>query len=429
MTQGQRSNKEKDLRRSDDSRPVERKQTERDERTALIIGCGVAGPVLAMYLQRAGFTPKVYEASDGPRDDEGAFLELAPMGVNILKTLDITDEDIRAAGGFSDSGIIFYNSAGKRIGELDGSDEEQRYGARSYVIKRGRLAGLLREHAGERGISISFGKKLVEIELGGDESVQAVFDDGTVTHGEFLVGCDGIHSMTRRLTFPDAPQPEYTGLIDCGGFTTRPTSVSPSGDMHMTFGKRAFFGHLAKPDDEVYWFDNLPWPSEPQRDEIDSISSEEWKQRLLGVHSDDWGGISEIIASTDGEIGKWPLYDLPELERWYKGPVCLVGDAAHATPPHNGHGASMALEDAIVLAKCLRDIPVLKRAFQTYQNQRADRVDKVASQARRIGKQKAISNPVKLWFRDLLMPVFIKFGTNSMDWLFAYQVEWDPRIG
>lgn len=211
------------------------------DQTALIIGCGIAGPVIAMFLDRVGFTPEVFEAAVDPRDDEGVFLELGPMGVNVLKELDITDEDIQAAGGFPDSGIVFYKSAGKRIGELDGSDEEERYGARSYVIKRGRLAGLLRKQAIERGIQVTVGKELVDIDTDGDEPVEAIFDDGMNAHGAFLVGCDGVYSKTRRLTFPSAPKPDYTGMIDCGGFTTRPPSIPPSGAMHMTFGKNAFF--------------------------------------------------------------------------------------------------------------------------------------------------------------------------------------------
>lgn len=402
--------------------------SERGEQTALIIGCGIAGPVLAMFLDRAGFIPQVYEASDSPRDDEGAFLELAPMGVNVLKELDISDEDIQAAGGFPDSGIVFYNSSGTQIGELDGSDEEERYGTRSYIIKRGRLAGLLREQALERGIDVTFGKKLIDIETNGDEPVAAVFADGTVAPGEFLIGCDGVHSKTRQLLFPEGPKPEYTGMIDCGGFTTRPTSISPSAAMHMTFGKKAFFGYLPKPDDEVYWFDNIPWPSEPERGELNEISTAEWKQRLLQLHSSDSEPIREIIRSTSRDIGKWPLYDLSNLPKWYASRVCLVGDAAHATPPHNGHGASMALEDAIILAKCLRDLPKIELAFDAYQQQRVERVSRVAAQARHIGKQKAVTNPVKLWFRDLLMPVFLKYGTNSMDWLFDYRIDWENPL-
>lgn len=88
----------------------------------------------------------------------------------------------------------------------------------------------------------------------------------------------------------------------------------------------------------------------------------------------------------------------------------------------------MALEAAIVLAKCLRDLPDKEQAFDTYQQLRIKRVSRVAQQARRIGKQKAVKNPVKLWFRDLLMPIFLKFGTDSMDWLFGYRVDWEKPL-
>lgn len=268
-----------------------------------------------MFLDRAGFIPEVYEASNKPREEEGAFLELAPMGVNVLKALDIMDNDIQAVGGFPDSGIEFYNSVSKRIGELDGSDEEERYGARSYIIKRGDLARLLREQAVDRGISVTFGKTLVDIDIEGADSVEAVFEDGTSASGDILVGCDGVHSRTRQLAFPDALKPEYTGMIDCGGFTTRPDSISSSSAMQMTFGKKAFFGYLAKPDDEVYWFDNIPWPTEPERGELDVISPQEWKQQLIELHDSDTGPIRRIIRSTTEDIGKWPLYDLPELQQ------------------------------------------------------------------------------------------------------------------
>jgi 2-polyprenyl-6-methoxyphenol hydroxylase-like FAD-dependent oxidoreductase len=399
--------------------------SERPGRRVLIIGCGIAGPVLAVFLQRAGMEPIVYEAAAEPRDDEGAFLQLAPMGVNVLETLGITGDEIVAAGGFPDLGIVFHNSGGDTIAELDGTEA---YGAKSYVIKRGRLAKLLRETAIEREITVTFDAALKDVETADDGTVSATFEDGTIARGDLLVGCDGVHSKTRRLVMPSTPTPEYTGMIDCGGFTARPSSVPASSAMHMTYGKRAFFGYLAKPDDEVYWFDNLPWPTKPERGELDTISNEEWKQRLTDAHMDDPAYITEIVRSTDGEIGAWPLYDLSALDTWHEGAICLIGDAAHATPPHNGHGASMALEDAIVLAKCLRDVPDLERSFERFEGLRKERVEKVATQARRIGKQKTMTSPVKRWLRDRMLPIFLTLGTNSMDWLFEYRVEWEQRL-
>lgn len=68
-----------------------------------------------------------------------------------------------------------------------------------------------------QGMPVQFGKKLKEIRVGGEHPVTACFADGTEANGDFLVGCDGTHSRTRQLIFPDAPKPSYTGMLSCGG--------------------------------------------------------------------------------------------------------------------------------------------------------------------------------------------------------------------
>jgi len=65
----------------------------------------------------------------------------------------------------------------------------------------------------------------------------------------------------------------------------------------------------------------------------------------------------EIINHTPGELFGWATYDLPSVLTWHRGPMVIVGDATHATAPSSGQGASMAIEDAVVLARCLRDLP------------------------------------------------------------------------
>ncbi len=77
------------------------------------------------------------------------------------------------------------------------------------------------------------------------------------------------------------------------------------------------------------------------------------------------------------------------LPRWHHGSVCLIGDAAHAIGPHVGQGPSLALEDAFVLAKCLRDLRDPARAFATFEELRRERVEPIVKQSRRTGEQKA----------------------------------------
>jgi 2-polyprenyl-6-methoxyphenol hydroxylase-like FAD-dependent oxidoreductase len=90
----------------------------------------------------------------------------------------------------------------------------------------------------------------------------------------------------------------------------------------------------------------------------------------------------------------------------------------------------MAVEDALVFAKCLRDVPHTEGAFATYERLRRERVEKVVEYSRRIGQSKAINNPVARWLRDQIMPFALKHFANadSHAWLYAYHVDWDEKV-
>ncbi len=388
-------------------------------KTALLIGGGIAGPATALALHTVGIEAVIYEAQDASTPLNGAFLNLAPNGVNILKTLGVASQVM--AYGFPCPGITFHNASGKQVGELNNDPEEERYGARSVLIKRNLLHQALREEATRRGIRIELGKRLRTIDEQSGKVV-AHFEDGTEAVGDFLIGCDGIHSRTRALILPNAPQPEYTGLINFGGFATG-LDLPPTTLMQMVFGRRGFFGYSVTPTGEVYWFSNLPQPQEPERAALRAISDDEWRQRLLDLHRDDPAPILDILHAASGGFGKWPIYDLPSLPTWHDGPICLIGDAAHATSPHVGQGASLALEDALVLAQCLRDASSLHGAFATFERLRKGRTEKLVAQARRTGASKVVSNPVQGWFRDLTLPFFLKLGAKSTEWVYAYKVD------
>lgn len=382
----------------------------------LIIGCGIAGPVLAGFLQRAGFEAVIFEGRSAPSDDAGAFLNLAPNGAEILRTLGVADEVL--GYGTPTTRILFQNHRGKQLG----LNPEQ-----TTLIKRGLLNKGLRESAIRAGIPVQFGKKLVDVNFGAGH-VTAVFEDGTTERGDLLVGCDGIHSRTRRAVLPDAPRPQYTGVIDCGAFTRAPVAESADGVMRMTFGLKGFFGYQVTPGGEIYWFENYTEPREPDRTELDAIPDARWRERLLEMHRGDHSPIPEVIRSTTGPIGRWPIYDMPSIPVWHRNEVCLIGDAAHATSPHVGQGASMAMEDAIVLAKCLRDVPDTRQAFAAFERLRRDRVEEIVKQARRTGNQKAPSGAFGRALRDLVLPFFLKMGVKQTEPVYSYRVDWDERI-
>jgi FAD-dependent urate hydroxylase len=387
------------------------------DQKALISGCGVAGPVLAMYLQRIGVTPVIYEGRAEPQDDAGFFLNLAANGTDVLETLGIKDRVLEH--GHRTEKLIFQNHKQKQLG-----DNPQQ----TVLIKRGLLTKVLREEAADRGITIEFGKRLTDVEIPHEDMAIAYFDDGTEAHGDFLVGCDGIHSQTRNALFPDAPEPAYTGILDSGAFA-RHEAIPPSdGVMQMTFGVNGFFGYQKVSTGEIYWFENHERSTAPDRIELNAIPIHEWKEKLLRLHQDDHEEILDIIRATDGEIGKWPVYDLPSLPTWSRETACLIGDAAHATSPHVGQGASLAMEDAIVLAKCLRDIENVSDAFDSFESLRRERVEEIVELSRETGNQKAPSNIVTRKIRDIVLPFFLKRGVESFEEIYSYRVDWDEPV-
>jgi 2-polyprenyl-6-methoxyphenol hydroxylase-like FAD-dependent oxidoreductase len=391
----------------------------------LIIGCGFAGAALALFLKQASIEAEIYESRQASDLDAGAFLFIAPNGMNVLKTLGL--DCALEQEGLATTGITFYNSRGKEIGELDNRSDRERYGVRGQVLKRETIFRILRDEVERQGIPVHFGKRLEHV-LQTYTGVQATFEDGATVMGGVLIGADGINSITRQIILPQCPKPSYVGLVDTGGFAQLPHLRHLTGPQHMMFGKCAFFGYMVKPSGEVYWFSNVPWEKEPSRDELNAISPYAWKQRLLELHKDDPEPILEIIKATPAKgLGKWPTRDMPALNTWYRGTVCVMGDAAHATSPSAGQGASMALEDAIVLGKCLRDIESVEQAFATFQSLRKARVENIIQAARRNGNRK-IPNLVIGFVRDLMLPQFLKMGAKGAHQTYAYRVNWTETV-
>lgn len=397
----------------------------RTAKKALIIGCGVAGPVVALFLQQAGIEAEIYEARDASTDYGGSFLNMACNGLGVLKTLGL-DERVSHQGSPIPR-MVIWSGKGKCLGEVrNGARAEM--GAPSINILRSRLHQVLREGAEQRRIKMAFGKKLAGLSTGA-QGVVATFTDGTTAEGSFLVGCDGVYSRTRQLINPDAPGPHYTGLISTGGFAQY-SSFPPTPDtMHFVFGKRAFFGYHISSSGELYWFVNLPQKEAPARGDLDMIVSEEWQARMLDLFQGDLPLISEMIRATESAIIGYPIYDIATQPLWQKGPAVLVGDAIHAVSPSSGQGASLAMEDAIVLAKCLRGQDDHALAFATYERLRRARVERMIQHGRGAGQGKVMTHPIQVWLRDRLAPLFLKLFANSaaLDWIYSYQVNWQEK--
>jgi 2-polyprenyl-6-methoxyphenol hydroxylase-like FAD-dependent oxidoreductase len=375
---------------------------------------------MGLALGRIGIRGRIFEAKPAGQDEVGAWLNVAPNGLNVLRSLDALDEV--QSEGFLCPGMTFYNAVGRVIGQIDSSNAVQKFGAGHLTIKRGRLHRALRQAASSRGVEIEFGKKLVDVQSSPD-SVTVYFADGTSATGDLLIASDGIHSRTRRVVFPEAPPPTATGNIGFGGFVRAPGLVPVDGFLRMTFGRRGFFGYVAAPDGEVYWFSSVQHGDQALAGWSGS-DIEACDRVLESVHGHDPWPIPEIVRAALGGTGAYEIADMPSLATWSRERVVLVGDAAHATSPHAGQGASLALEDSLVLTRCLRDSGTPAEAFVEYEDQRRGRVERLVAAARRNGEQKKLSGLAR-HIRDLMFPLFMKLAERQSTEVYSFRVEWE----
>ena len=385
---------------------------------ALIIGGGIAGPVAAMALHKAGVEATVYEAYDSTADGVGAGLGIAANGINALGVLDA--EHIVLDLGVPMTAMVMQSWTGKQLAEFA-------HPAGRFVW-RADLYRTLYGEARRRGIRIEHGKKLVAAREDAD-GVTARFADGTEASADLLIGADGLRSTVRTLIDPDAPQPRYTGLQSFGGRLADCKLPGTGGKMHMIFGKRAFFGYQVEADRTGGWFVNLPY--QPLTlPEVRAIPREQWLDLLIETFAADRTPAADLLRDTDPAdlLVVGPMEDLPPVPRWSKGRMVLIGDSAHAPSSTSGQGASIAIESAVQLARCLRDLPY-PRAFAAYERLRRGRVEKIIANAARSNSDKA-AGPVARIIRDAVLPVAMKMlaKPEKMAWQFGYRIDWDAPV-
>jgi 2-polyprenyl-6-methoxyphenol hydroxylase-like FAD-dependent oxidoreductase len=387
-------------------------------RRIAVCGAGVAGLALAARLARRGAAVTVLEARDeSALETEGVFLTLAPNGMNGLRLLDL-HEPVRA-GGIATTAMEIRDERGRRLALIDQSDDASAFGAHSITIRRGLLAKLLLARARADGVTVRLGARVVGVTEASD-GVDVVIEGGETMRFDLLAACDGLRSRVRDLVFPGFPKPRFTGLIGTGGFVDAPVA-STNGTLRMTFGREAFFGYIKADGQPVFWFNSYP-----SADAIASCPSPEaYAERLRRLHRADPPDIGDILAAVARVDRDYPVFDVPELPVWHAGRVVLVGDAAHAVGPHAGQGASMAIEDAMVLAACLEAETEFPTAFAHYERRRRARVREVVRLTAHNGAQKRASGWLSRMIRNLVMPLAIPFGARMMRQVGAYRVDQD----
>lgn len=262
------------------------------------------------------------------------------------------------------------------------------------------------------------------------DGVTARFADGTSARGDVLIGADGVHSTVRRLIDPAAPDPNYTGMLGLESIVDHPVPTE-TGAMHFTYGKRAYYLFWRRPDGTTQFGANLPRDRPLRLTEANAVPRSEWLDELVEAYGEDTPG-GQLVRHIDPArlTVTGSLHIMPPVPHWYRGRMVLVGDAVHAPSNSSGQGASLAIESAIELARCLRDLPDPSSAFAAYERLRRPRVEGIAAQAAKVNHVKA-PGPVMKAVMPAMMRVMLKTAMRpekAFGPTLRYRIDWDAPV-
>ena len=368
---------------------------EQKQFTIAVCGGGIAGLALAVGLLRHNVPFHLYESAP-------AFAEIGAgvtFGPNSLHAMSLIDPKIKqryderaTSNGYKEKKAVWLEfrsgvdcgigKAGEKIATIHAGDVGTSSIHRAQFLDE--LVALVPDE------NVTFRKKVVDVEQLVD-GVRLHFADGGTEEASAAVGCDGVRSNLRKILLGKEYGPSYptfTGKYAYRGLIPMEEAVGLLGDelarsstlylgphghvITIPIEKGKLMNMVAvrtKPDGK---WENEKWVLQGDRTEMES-------------DFEDWGETVKNIIRLTKSPDRWALFDYPPADTYFKGRLCLSGDAAHASTPHQGAGAGMALEDAYVLSNLLGAVEKssdIEREFRAFDAVRRPRTQKLVATSR-----------------------------------------------
>jgi 2-polyprenyl-6-methoxyphenol hydroxylase-like FAD-dependent oxidoreductase len=328
----------------------------------------MGGLTLALALQQVGLRHVLVERAER-LGEAGAGLLLSPNAVRVLDAVGVL-ESLRGESVNTETWELL-DDQGRILQRLRPSGAD---GVPALSLTRSALQqALLRKLE----VPIETGREVsgVEPRSGG---ARVTFSDGSRRTASLVVGADGLRSRVRGSVFePRSPRP--AGYVGWRALVDGVPEGWQGGRVTEAWGKGQRFGVAPVGKDRCYWYATAPIREAGERAPLQR------RDRLADLFADWSSPVGELIASTPPEeILESEIFDRPMTLGWSRGPVTLLGDAAHPMTPNLGQGAAMAMEDAWVLARCLA-ADFSPSAFPRYERARRWRKARVLWQSRAMG--------------------------------------------
>jgi len=344
-----------------------------------VIGAGIGGLATAALLLRQGFAVTVYEQAPAFAR-VGSGIQMAPNAVKVLRALGV-ETRLRETAFRSPLAVSRVWDTGAVTSELKLGDEvETQFGAPYFFLHRADL------HAAIASVVphdiVQLGRKLTGLEQN-VAGVTLTFADGSRVHADAVIAADGVHSTVRDIVL-GPERAHFTGKVAYRA--TFPAALL--GNARITPVRSKWWGpdrhmvvyYVTAARDEIYFVTSQP-------EKADWMTPESWSAK---------GDLAELRASFAGfhpevqslltacpEVHKWALFERDPLPSWGEGRVVLLGDACHPMTPYMAQGAASALEDAMVLSRCVQGIDSggIAAAFQRYEATRKPRTSRIQFQS------------------------------------------------
>ncbi len=388
----------------------------------VIVGAGIGGLTAALALIKQGFDVEVLEQAK-QLGEVGAGLQISPNGNRVLAWLGLEEAVARIASEPAGKKVRLWNT-GQTWNLFDlGATSRERYGFPYLTVHRADLHRVLVNRLQSlRPSAIKMGVRIDHIEQHGDQVViRSAGKDLAVA--DVVIGADGVHSQVRQSLI-GSDEPKFSGIIAWRGIVQ--ASDLPA---HM---RQPYGYNWVGPGAHVIQYPlrggelvNFVGAVEQQGWEVESWSTVGSVQACLA----DFKGWHEDVHTLIGSLQtpyKWALMVRDTLTRWAFGRVALLGDACHPTLPFLAQGAVMALEDGLVLARCLaqwRDQPEV--GLQRYEAARIERTSRIVNGS--AANAKRFHNPLLGHAEGAAQYVDEQWSEQSVkdryEWLFEYQAD------
>jgi 2-polyprenyl-6-methoxyphenol hydroxylase-like FAD-dependent oxidoreductase len=351
-------------------------------RSVLIVGGGIGGLTLAVALEQRGICTDVIELK-GSGSVYGVGIIQPGNALRALRAVGLMEPCLKA--GFQVDEYRYYDANENLLASLKPLKVAGPDAPAMNMLPRPALHSILQSAAEAAGARIRIGLTIDSLQQS-DDSVEVFLSNGERAIYDLVVGADGIRSRVRQLVFGREFEPRFTGLSAWRHTTSRPRDLTYQ-SMYLGVGVKA--GLVPLTDDTMYLLlvsaepDNQWIPEE----KVGALLSERMKSfgGMVGDLREEVTNAKSIIYTPIEEV----ILPLP----WHRGRIVIIGDAAHASSPHIAQGATMAIEDAVVLGELVGSSTSVSDMLTEFERRRLPRCKFVQDLSRKTGEDGNLDDP------------------------------------